>query len=673
MNYQTMFDICWGSSRDLFLTLSKKFLITGVNNATEQALHCHKTEILNKNISRFFRSIDVQPFPDSFSNFEKTQVISHFSSGNKKFKIVWEIIPLSEADLSADEPAFFMIGKIQLEMMEQQQKTLKIDDLISYAPGLFYWKDTSSVYQGCNDEFARLAGLTSRCEVIGKTDHDLHWRDRAAAYIDIDKKVIRTGKPDLEREEVIRIANGHTITALTNKVPLLDNSSQVIGVLGITVDITRQKEIENDLKEAHQKLDKENREKYTEFIANMSHDVKTPLSGIIGLTEVLKPRVSSSHREYIEDIHNSGKHLMAFFENCIELSKLENGAILLSKEIFALKPLLKELEVLFQSSVRAKGLSINIDYDEKIPSRFFASRVMLYRILLNLLSNAIKFTKEGSISIYAQLSQNNLPNQVILKLIIADTGIGIPKDKQQIIFERFSRLTPSYQGIYEGSGIGLYIVKQFVTAMSGEIHCKSEEGKGSQFMVVLPLQIPLLEESEYENEKDFFPSALPIFKSQSTAVSKPITQTSNKVNVMMSKPPKILLVEDHVVAQKATTSVLNICGYEVEIADCGKQAITLFESGKYAMVFLDIGLPDMKGYQVASEFRRIEENTSCKVPIFGLSAHAAQEEQQLSKDAGMDGMLSKPLLVEQATQLLQQYVTANTEELRKMHGASCVE
>ncbi len=672
MNYQILFDLCWRSSGNLLLMLSKKLLIIDVNGATEQTLHCNKSEMLNNNISVFFKNRDIQPFPNSLASGEKTQVTSRFSAGNKKFKIVWEIIPLSEAKQGADEPAFFMIGKIQQELTEQQQENLTFDDLISYAPGLFYWKDANSVYQGCNDEFARLAGLASRFDVVGKTDHDLHWKDRAAEYIETDKQVIKAGKADLGREEVIGTANGHTITALTNKVPLLDNANQVIGVLGITVDITKQKEIEKDLKVANKKLGMESLAK-TEFIANMSHDVKTPLSGIIGLAEVLKPQVLPLQREYIEDIYNSGKHLMTFFENCIELSKLDSGSILLSKEIFALKPLLKELEVLFQSSVRAKSLNLHIDYDEKIPQRFFASRVMLYRILLNLLSNAIKFTKEGSVSIYVQLSQNSLPNQVILKLIIADTGIGIAKDKQQIIFERFSRLTPSYQGIYEGSGIGLYIVKQFVTAMSGEIHCKSEEGKGSQFMVVLPLQIPLLEESEYETGKEFFPIVTPILKSQSTHVSKLIPQTSHKTNVIMSKPPKILLVEDHVVAQKATTSVLNACGCEVEIADCGNQAITLFNPNKYAMIFLDIGLPDMKGYQVAKEFRRIEENISCRVPIFGLSAHAAQEEQQLSKDAGMDGMLSKPLLAEQATQLLQQYVTANTDELRKMHGVSCVE
>lgn len=442
-------------------------------------------------------------------------------------------------------------------------------------------------------------------------------------------------------------------------MPLHDQDGNIIGIMGTSLDITQRKKLEEELKIAKEKAEAASKAK-TEFIAHMSHDVKTPLSGIISLSESLSSRIPEEYRHITKDILEASEHLMVFFKNCIELVKLENGSIFLSKEKFGLKPLLDEVLCLFQPVIKSKALTLHVEYDEKIPKQLLGSRITLYRVLLNLLGNAVKFTSKGSISIRAKLKKAT-PSQATIKLSIADTGIGIPSDKQKIIFEYFTRLTKSYEGTYEGSGIGLYIVEKFVKSMGGKIQVNSEEGKGSEFTVVVPLEIPPLSASE--NDADDF---LPLTTSQ--IKTAPPREREYKLPSTTLKPdqspkPKILLVEDNTIAQKTTSLLLDALGCEVDLADCGAQAITLFAPGKYALVFMDIGLPDMNGYQVTEQLRKMEQGTEFHAPILGLSAHVAQEEEeQLSASAaGIDEMYSKPLRQSQAIALLRQYaISGNT-------------
>jgi PAS domain S-box-containing protein len=437
--------------------------------------------------------------------------------------------------------------------------------------------------------------------------------------------------------------------------PIHNNVGDFIGFAGIAEDITEQKKHEYSLVKAKEQAEAANRAK-TEFLANMSHDVKTPLSGIISFSEILSSRIQEEYRPLIQDILSASKYLMTFFQNCVDLAKAENGSIALAKEAFSVKSLLQGVLALFQPAVKAKGLTLHVDYDEKIPKQILGSHVTFYRILLNLMSNAIKFTPQGSISVSATLDQKSTSNQIVITIL--DTGIGIPANKQGLIFERFTRLTPSYEGVYEGNGIGLSIVKEFVEAMDGEIHVKSEEGKGSQFTVVVPFQVPPLADSEHDEEDKVLPATLsPVILSPPTIdAAKHILFPSFKPNFDPSSRPKILLVEDNLMAKNGAMILLNSLGCEVDTAECGAEAITLFAPGKYKLVFMDIGLPDMKGYQVAERLREMEQGTAFHVPILALSAHATQEDTQLSVAAGMDEMHTKPLLLDKATLLIKKYI-----------------
>ncbi len=530
-------------------------------------------------------------------------------------------------------------------------------DLLKQLPCYVFWKDVNCVYLGCNDLFAQSAGLSTTDEIIGKTDYDLPWgKYEGDLYRADDQKVIESKIPKLNIEEPQTSSDGKNIVLLTSKVPLLKKSGEVVGVLGIYSDITDRKNMEDELKETNKKLDLISRAK-TEFIANMSHDVKTPLSGIISLAQLLNSRVQPEYRDLTQNVLDASQQLMIFFENCIELSKLEGGSITLSEENFNLKRLLNEIFHLFQPSVKAKGLELHLEYMEQIPKRLFGNRATLYRTLLNLVGNAVKFTSEGSVTISVKLSQKSTDKTAVVKLTITDTGIGIPEDKQQAIFERFSRAVLSYQGTYEGHGIGLYIVQKFVKAMGGEIRVTSQEGVGSQFTVVIPFQIPLLADDEYEDDVKFFQS----ITADSLAQLEFLTGTGAAKNAEANfNQSKVLLVEDSLIAQKGAILLLQSLGCDVTLAECGEKAISLFKPGQYALVYMDIGLPDLKGYEVARRFREMEKGTSFSVPILGLSAHATEDEQQFSAAAGMQEMLSKPLLEDSAKRTLTQYVKPPT-------------
>jgi len=550
-----------------------------------------------------------------------------------------------------------------------------LKNIIADMPGNVYWKDKHSIYMGGNNGLAKKAGFSSRLDIVGKDDFyfekRLQWEPGTAARFRQNDKEVMSLKASKTFEDILIQADGSKVVMLTTKAPIFDENKEVIGVLATSLDITRLKEQELELRKAKEEAEALSRAK-TDFLSNMSHDVKTPLSGIISFAELLRVRVQPELRNFIQELENSAKQVLGFFENCITLSKLENHSLVLSQENFSLKCLVYETVQLFRASILAKKLLFYIEYSEKIPKYVLGNRNTLYRILLNLISNAIKFTHQGFIKIVVALSQKSTEEKVIIQLKIIDTGIGITEKEKGLIFEKFSRLTPSYNNLYEGHGIGLYIVHQFIASMGGQIYVKSQEGEGSQFTLAIPFERPLLADDEYEVEKDVSLDTLQILSAEIfTALTEKVTAT---VNDLPQDPNgaveastlkiRVLLVEDDARAQLVTKMILEEdLNCHVDVANCGEKALILFEPGKYHLVFMDIGLPDMKGYEVSRSLREMEKSTSFHVPILGLSAHASLEDKQLSEDAGMQEMFSKPLLRDQAKELLARYVISEEKSL----------
>ena len=531
-------------------------------------------------------------------------------------------------------------------------ENIQLKNIIGNLPGYIYWKNKKGTYLGCNNCFLQIAGLNHIDDVIGKSDKDFSWASQEKILREHDEQAMMFGSHSFE--ETVILPNGEIFTYTVVKSPLYDGQKNIIGIIGTSLDISHQKKLEQELKEAKEKAEAASKAK-SEFIANMSHDVKTPLAGIIGIGELLSsPKLHEQHTDFAHSIVQAGKQLMSFFDHCLEMAKSEQIDITLLKEYFHLKTLVQEIEVLFQPAIQNKNLGFDAVYDAAIPEYVLGNRAAIYRILLNLLGNAIKFTKSGFIRIHLRLGEKSTERKAIIKLIVEDTGIGIPKSKQKLIFERFTRLTPSYEGIYEGTGIGLHVVDTLVKAMQGEIKLISKKGKGSQFLVVFPLEIPLLKENEYQEH-------LPIqSKEKDTLAQQKISIKSINFNSALqetlNKKPRVLFIEDHPMAQKVGEMLLEPLSQSLEMANCAQQVLELFEPNKYDLIFMDLGLPDGDGISLTKKIRTIEEGSSFRVPIIALTAHASEEIILNCIKAGMQDVFHKPLSQEKIETVIKRYV-----------------
>jgi signal transduction histidine kinase len=247
--------------------------------------------------------------------------------------------------------------------------------------------------------------------------------------------------------------------------------------------------MEQELIEARNAAEAANRAK-NEFLANLSHDVITPLASIdIVARSLLAKCDNDKDQQGIKLILSCQKQLRTFFKNCLENANYELASPELNEEIFSVKVLMEEFYELFLPQANEKQLSLEINIQDDIPHKTLGCRAVLFRVILNLISNAFKFTEFGGIMIKVSVSKTGTDNQVILFVSVQDTGIGIPDEKQALIFERLSRLAPAFSKKIEGSGIGLYIVDQYVKRLKGTIQVKSRVGEGSTFIVSVPLKI----------------------------------------------------------------------------------------------------------------------------------------------------------------------------------------
>jgi two-component system, OmpR family, aerobic respiration control sensor histidine kinase ArcB len=387
-----------------------------------------------------------------------------------------------------------LIGKELIDISLSSQKETKIqaylDNIISHIPCYIYWKDKNSVYLGCNQGFAKAAGFNSPTDIIGKTDYDFAWgKTEARLFRQGDKEVLK-GIPKLNFEEPQLQADGRYATVWASKVPMRDKNNNIIGILGIYIDITERKQMEKALAEAKEKAENANRAK-SEFVAVISHELRTPLNGILGLAEILlmdSVNLTTLQTECIKDIQFSGKILLNHINDILDFAKLEAGKLKFSYAPFNIREIvegsIKNLSVLSKE----KNLPLLLNIDHKIPTIVISDAHRIQQVLINLVSNAIKFTDEGQINITLSLISKN-EKRAKVKLSVKDTGTGIPKNKIDFIFGKFNQLQPGYRNEIRGVGLGLSITKFLVDRLNGEINVKSIIGKGSEFVVTLPLLV----------------------------------------------------------------------------------------------------------------------------------------------------------------------------------------
>ncbi len=522
-----------------------------------------------------------------------------------------------------------------------------LNTIINNVPHFLVWKNTNSVFLGCNKKFADTLGLKSPEDIIGKTDYDFPWtEEQRAAYVADEKEIIRTGKPKLDYEETQTQKDGSTRVMLVSKVPMYDERNRISGVLIIYSDITERKHLEENLKKAKEESERANKAK-SEFIRNISHDVRTPLAGIQQATRLIAegktPEADSA--EYAYAAWEASKKLMGLFNQIIDVSKKEYFDFEDRIVKFDLYKLLQGLRETYEVVAKHKKLKLEIECAEDVPNYLLGKHLRLHRVLMNLLGNALKFTEKGSVRLLVEKAQES-DDKILLRFSVIDTGIGISEEKHDAIFEPFSRLNPSFEGQYPGSGLGLHVVKDYVQKMQGEIYVESEEGHGSIFTSILPFKRSILENDNDVVETDYAEEIAPVALEKKTKESK-----KGSVSYEVGKL-KILLVEDDSLARKMGTVMLNSMGFKVDVAKSGEEAIELSFITPYDIIYMDVGLPRMSGIEATRQIRGDVNNKSKKSYIVALTAHADEAIAKECLAAGMQQVLSKPLSPEKSDQIL---------------------
>lgn len=522
-----------------------------------------------------------------------------------------------------------------------------LNDLIEQIPAGIFWKDINSVFLGCNQFFARLANIENPKDIIGKTDFDLPWgKFQAQNYVKDDQEVIKTQKPKLDIEEYQTLVDGTECVLLTNKIPLFDNKGEVVGILAIFHDITRRKHMEMMLEQEKNKAQLANFAK-TEFIANMSHDIRTPLTGVIGLSHCLYQQMNeTSTKQMAHWIFESGQQLLSLLNSILDVvssdNMQENDLII---EQFDLYQMIGDIYKMYRPTISTKNLNFQLNFDEELHLIVKTDRSKLYRILLNLLSNAIKFTSEGGIYLSVKCLQMT-SSQVQVEFCVVDSGIGISLDLQSKVFERFYRAHPSYKGIYKGHGLGLYIAKTYLQLMGGDIYLKSSPGKGSEFYFQLTMDYVMNERMQNMNS-----NLQQEFLSEVYHEDKEIPGTMDtKIAV------KLMLVEDNKIARKMLEIFCQKLNYQLDCYESVEQALTAFEHNHYDLIITDIGLPELSGYDLAKYIRSSEAEIGAKpTPIIGLTAHAHDSVKRECFSSGMQDVLNKPMSVEILKKVVRSY------------------
>jgi two-component system aerobic respiration control sensor histidine kinase ArcB len=549
---------------------------------------------------------------------------------------------------SADSEQHRALSKLKCDLFY-------LKSIINKLPGSIYWKDKDGVYLGCNEFVLQMAGGH---KVIGKTDFDLPWKGHAKHIRNVDIQVIETGHT-IELEENPILANGQQIIMLTRKAPLFNEEGAIVGVMGISVDITDRKRLEIALNEAKEKAEAANKAK-TEFLENMRHDIRTPLTGITGFANIISAEVDNPKiKEYANNLTASSHALLDLLNEILEIIKVNSGDIPLLKRKFDLKGRLLDVINLNKAKAKQKGIHLIFNHDEKIPSYVIGDYTRVHRIVLELITNALNFTDKGTVSLTSTLAREDSHN-IIITMVIEDTGIGIAPEQQNEIYLQFMRLTPSYEGIYKGAGLGLAVVKRFVNDLGGEIYVDSQVGVGTKFTLILPFKKPLLEGPIGLDEA-------PLASSKTREIQTEINPSEEtKSKEKASTKSNILVVEDQAMAAMVVKRILLSLECEVDVAPDGEKAILLTQNNHYDLIFMDIGLPEIDGYETTRRIRLFELNKDLHTPIIALTAHVDEESRQRCLEVGMNAVISKPLAKEKAIDILNAFIPRREQGAKGM-------
>ncbi|MGF1910511.1 aerobic respiration two-component sensor histidine kinase ArcB [Vibrio kasasachensis] len=485
--------------------------------------------------------------------------------------------------------------------MELAERTALLRSFIDASPDLIYYRNAEGLFSGCNRAMEELTGK-NESQLVGLTPWEVYSKEVAQQIVETDEEVFADNQA-ITYEQWLEYPDGRKIYFELRKVPFYSKEGRHLGLVGFGRDITERKRHEESLEKA-------SRDKTT-FISTISHELRTPLNGIVGLSRMLLDTpMTDEQRKHMQTINVSAITLGNIFNDIIDMDKFNRRKLELYPAPLNFEEFVVEIESIAALMAEQKGLRFDLERLNDLPTAISADATRLRQVLWNLISNAMKFTKEGGVILSVSSSIEDGLAHITLE--VEDSGVGIPESELDKIFAMYYQVKSEKDNLHAvGTGIGLAVSKQLIEMMHGDITVSSEEGFGSNFTVTIC--VPVAQAAEI-----------------------------SKVEVLPSKRQlNIFMVEDIELNITVARSLLESMGHEVTVAMTGQEAIDMFDPELYDLVFLDIQLPDMTGFDVAIYYR---EHYPQLPPLVALTANIIKNKQEYYEQ-GMDEAISKPLSV----------------------------
>lgn len=407
---------------------------------------------------------------------------------------------------------------------------------------------------------------------------------------------------------------------------VLKDNELIQGYMMTIVDVTKIIEQNHLMKRLVLQTEDANRAK-TNFVSNMSHEIRTPMNSIVGITEILlRSRHSPKEQEYLLNIQRSGRVLLTIINDVLDCSKMEAGKMQLFDEPYDTCSLFHDLRISMENRIGHSGLELIYDIDQDIPCKLKGDMGRIRQVIINLVNNAIKYTEKGSVRFSVHVRQKNT-DKVMLYYEVADTGIGIRKEDQKILFDAFQRVEMDRNRYVEGTGLGLTISQNLVNMMGGVIEVESEYGKGSRFFFTIEQTIidpTPVSAVNYNGQKD--------------------NVTEKEAECLFIAPEAhILLVDDNELNLVVAKELLKPLRMQIDTAENGLQAVKMVRGSQYDLVLMDHMMPVMDGIEAAKAIRALPEDKYQKLPIIALTANAMVDARKEFLNAGMNGFVAKPI------------------------------
>lgn len=545
-------------------------------------------------------------------------------------------------------------SRLEQELAELRAERDLLQAVLNLIPDSIFAKDKDKNFILSNKKHFTSLGCNSLEDIIGKSDADFFPAALAAEFEAVDEEIMRGGEPLVVREE-------HGVEPTTGEENYILVSKALLGkefgggIAGIARNITVLKRALLAMEQAKEEAERANRAK-NEFLGKMSHEVRTPLNGIMGISRLLMYTEGSlkNSGEQLQIIYDNAEALHSIISDMLDLTNIEAGNTRIHLRSFSLRSVVSESVNIIFVDRSDSSLRTEIQIEETVPDKLIGDAVKLRQVLINLLSNAKKFTLAGTVSINVSLLEKQAES-LRLQFIIDDEGIGVAEKDRARIFDSFSQADNSLSRKYGGSGLGLSICRELLKLMQGKIEVLSpspKTGKGSRFVFDAVFQVDQGESAKASVGKARDGKLLQELQTLSAGRGKE-SGGDNK--------NRLLLVEDNPVNQQIALAVLAKTGLQTDLAENGVEAVAACRKQDYALVLMDLQMPVMDGFAATREIRAITKGRGAQLPIIALTAQVLEGDRERCLKAGMNDYIPKPIKPEVLYGVLHKFLYARPD------------